>query len=197
MVHSTVIREIHNYPLESTVHISHIAQHAVAGERHAFLCREGRSQETEDRMREAELARRTSRRNSGNTRHFERSGAESRNPFKQKHRDREKKSHTDHTDFHRIYSPTTDYARKRADYTELDSDFWIPRLRLGMARSMWGNILARRNALTHSNAPTSRAAVSRPQNGLSFRTERSGERKPVVVPSFRAERSGVEKSSLK
>ena len=25
------------YPLESTVHISHIAQHAVAGERHAFL----------------------------------------------------------------------------------------------------------------------------------------------------------------
>ena len=31
---------------------------------------------------------------------------------------REKKSHTDYTDFHRNSSPTTDYARKRADYTE-------------------------------------------------------------------------------
>ena len=44
------------YPLESTVHISHIAQHAVAGERHAFSLEEGRSQETEDRMRGAELS---------------------------------------------------------------------------------------------------------------------------------------------
>ena len=70
------------YPLESTVHISHIAQHAVAGERHAFSFEEGRSQETEDRM----LARRNSR-NSGNPRHFEHSGAESRNPFTQKHRE--------------------------------------------------------------------------------------------------------------
>ena len=35
MVHSTIIRDTYN-PLESTVHISHIAQHAVAGERHAF-----------------------------------------------------------------------------------------------------------------------------------------------------------------
>jgi len=33
---SEFIIETHN-PLESTVHISHIAQHAVAGERHAFL----------------------------------------------------------------------------------------------------------------------------------------------------------------
>ena len=94
------------YPLESTVHISHIAQHAVAGERHAFSFEEDRSQETEDRMREAATAvissgprpegegsreilsystsRRNSR-NSGNSRHFERSGAESRNPFMQKH----------------------------------------------------------------------------------------------------------------
>ena len=86
---SEFIIETHN-PLESTVHISHIAQHAVAGERHAFSFEEGRSQETEDRMRGAELARRTSRgnsRNSGNTRHFEPSGAESRNPFMQKHRE--------------------------------------------------------------------------------------------------------------
>ena len=36
------------------------------------------------RSREAELSRRKSR-NSGNSRHFERSGAESRNPFMQKH----------------------------------------------------------------------------------------------------------------
>jgi len=35
------------YPLESTVHISHIAQHAVAGERHAFSFEEDRSQKTE------------------------------------------------------------------------------------------------------------------------------------------------------
>ena len=71
--------EKHN-PLESTVHISHIAQHAVAGERHAFSLEEDRSQKTEDRI----LARRNSG-NSGNPRHFERSGAESRNPFTQKH----------------------------------------------------------------------------------------------------------------
>ena len=30
------------------------------------------------------------------------------------------KSHTDYTDFHRISSPTTNYARKRADCTEPD-----------------------------------------------------------------------------
>ena len=30
------------------------------------------------------------------------------------------KSHTDYTDFHRNSSPTTNYARKRADYTEPD-----------------------------------------------------------------------------
>ena len=70
------------YPLESTVHISHIAQHAVAGERHAFSFEEDRSQKTEDRM----LARRNSG-NSRNSRHFERSGAESRNPFTPKHRE--------------------------------------------------------------------------------------------------------------
>ena len=73
--------EKHN-PLESTVHISHIAQHAVAGERHAFSLEEDRSQKTEDRI----LARRNSG-NSGNPRHFERSGAESGNPFTQKHRE--------------------------------------------------------------------------------------------------------------
>ena len=73
------------YPLESTVHISHIAQHAVAGERHAFSLEEDRSQKTEDRI----LARRNSG-NSGNPRHFERSGAESRNPFMQKHREERK-----------------------------------------------------------------------------------------------------------
>ena len=33
---------------------------------------------------------------------------------------REKKSHTDYTDFHRIFIPTTNYARKRADFTEPD-----------------------------------------------------------------------------
>jgi len=66
--------EKHN-PLESTVHISHIARHAVAGERHAFSLEE-------DRI----LARRNSR-NSRNPRHFERSGAESRNPFTPKHRE--------------------------------------------------------------------------------------------------------------
>jgi len=44
------------YPLKSTVHISHIAQHAVAGERHAFSFEEDRSQETEDRMRGAATA---------------------------------------------------------------------------------------------------------------------------------------------
>ena len=64
---SEFIIETHN-PLESTVHISHIAQHAVAGERHAFSFEEDRSQETEDRMRGAELACRTSRRNSRNSR---------------------------------------------------------------------------------------------------------------------------------
>jgi len=155
MVHSIVINKRDTYyPLESTVHISHIAQHAVAGERHAFLFEktEVRRQKTEcaerswhaetaettetrenppsfraqrsgveksfhteasrreknltqitqiftefsvrrqimlaseriTRNREAELARRNSR-NKGNTRHFERSGAESRNPFTQKH----------------------------------------------------------------------------------------------------------------
>ena len=89
MVHSIVINKRDTYyPLESTVHISHIAQHAVAGERHAFSFEEGSSKKTEDRMRGAELARRTSRRNSGNNRnirHFERSEAESRNPFTPKH----------------------------------------------------------------------------------------------------------------
>ena len=60
--------DTYNYPLESTVHISHIAQHAVAGERHAFSFEEDNSKKTEDRMRGAELARRTSRRNSGNNR---------------------------------------------------------------------------------------------------------------------------------
>ena len=101
------------YPLESTVHISHIAQHAVAGERHAFLFEKTgvRRQKTEDRMRGAAtavissgprpegegsreiLSCSTSRRNSGNSRnprHFERSGAESRNPFMQKHREERK-----------------------------------------------------------------------------------------------------------
>ena len=32
------------------------------------------------------------------------------------------KSHTDYTDFHRISSPTTNYARKRADCTEPDGE---------------------------------------------------------------------------
>ena len=68
MVHSEFIRDTYYYPLESTVHISHIAQHAVAGERHAFSFEEDNSKKTEDRMRGAELARRTSRRNSGNNR---------------------------------------------------------------------------------------------------------------------------------
>jgi len=35
---------------------------------------------------------------------------------------REKKSHTDYTDFHGFFSPTTDYARKRADCTEPDEE---------------------------------------------------------------------------
>ena len=60
-----VLGDTYYYPLESTVHISHIAQHAVAGERHAFSLEEDRRQETEDRMRGAELARRNSR-NNGN-----------------------------------------------------------------------------------------------------------------------------------
>ena len=102
------------YPLESTVHISHIARHAVAGERHAFSLEEDRRQKTEDRMRGAELARKphaetaetaetpvissgprpegegSRELSSCQCRHFERSGAESRNPFMQKHREERK-----------------------------------------------------------------------------------------------------------
>jgi len=53
-----VLGDTYYYPLESTVHISHIAQHAVAGERHAFLF-------------EKQEARRQNAR-SGDSRHFER-----------------------------------------------------------------------------------------------------------------------------
>jgi len=147
-------------------------------------------------MRGAELARRTSRgnsRNMGNSSSFraQRSGVEK--SFHAEASRREKKSHTDYTDFHRIYSPTPNYARKRADCTEPDSDFWIPRLRLGMTRSKLGLTGAARCSYAFECANKPRHSVTFPK-GLSFRMERSGEREPVVVPSFRAERSGVEKS---
>ena len=95
------------YPLESTVHISHIARHAVAGERHAFRVSSLQLEVSSylpvissaaERSREI-LSCRTSRRNSrnsGNTRHFERSEAESRNPFMQKHCEERKISHRLH-----------------------------------------------------------------------------------------------------
>ena len=66
----------------SSVYVLHITSVPPAGERHAFSFEEDRSQKTEDRI----LSRRNSG-NSGNSRHFERSGAESRNPFMQKHRE--------------------------------------------------------------------------------------------------------------
>ena len=89
------------YPLKSTVHISHIAQHAVAGERHAFRVSSLQLEVSSylpvissaaERSREI-LSCRTSRRNSrnsGNSRHFERNEVESRNPFMQKHREERK-----------------------------------------------------------------------------------------------------------
>ena len=46
MALKSLMYEKHN-PLESTVHISHIAQYAVAGERHAFSLEEDRRQKTE------------------------------------------------------------------------------------------------------------------------------------------------------
>ena len=90
------------YPLESTVHISHIAQHAVAGERHAFLVSSLQLEVSSylpvissaaERSREILLRRSIAKR---------------------------EKSHTDYTDFHRIISPPTNHARKRADCTEPD-----------------------------------------------------------------------------
>ena len=123
------------YPLESTVHISHIAQHAVAGERHAFLVSSlqlevssylpvissGPRPEGEGSLEI--LSCRTSRRNSGNKGNSssfraQRSGVEK--SFYAETSRREKKSHTDYTDFHRIISPPTNHARKRADCTEPD-----------------------------------------------------------------------------
>ena len=81
--------DIYYYPLKSTVHISHIAQHAVAGERHAFSLEEDRSQKTECWHAETAETREIAR-------HFERSGAESRNPFTPKHCEERKISHRLH-----------------------------------------------------------------------------------------------------
>ena len=115
------------YPLESTVHISHIAQHAVAGERHAFLFEktEVRRQKTEcaERSCHAETAETTETRETReNPPSFraQRSGVEK--SFHTEALRREKKSHTDYTDFHRNSSSTTNYARKQADCTEPDGE---------------------------------------------------------------------------
>ena len=86
MASKPLMVEKHN-PLESTVHISHIAQHAVAGERHAFSLEEDRSQKTE--YWHAETAE------TADPRHFERTSTggrgKSRNPFMQNLTQKEQK----------------------------------------------------------------------------------------------------------
>jgi len=178
MVSVKVIRYTHN-PLESTVHISHIAQHAVAGERHAFSVWSLQLEVSSCKLPVISSA-----------------AERSREILSRRSIVKREKFHTDYTDFHRIFSPTTDYARKRADCTESDEYFGIPRLRLGMTRSKLGLTGAARCSYEFECANKPRHGVNS-SKGLSFRTEQSGVRKPVVVPSFRAEWSGVEKSSLK
>ena len=85
---SLMVWEESKNPLHHSSYFTHVRSMPSAGERQAFSLEEDRSQKTEDRI--------LARRNSGNPRHFERSGAESRNPFTPKHCEERKISHRLH-----------------------------------------------------------------------------------------------------